>query len=137
MRRAASSSVARSQPRSWAAAAARSRLTCSSERSKAGRERRSWRARAKAPPIASSSRTTMTMISQVGTAPLQHDVACRQMCADLALDPLERIVDGLAVAADLLADGRVRVPVEVEREHARLELGQHRRQAGDERPQLL
>ena len=39
MRRAASSSVARSQPRSCAAAVARSWLTWSSERSKAGRER--------------------------------------------------------------------------------------------------
>src|SRR5689334_10420935 len=126
MRRAASSSVVRSQPRSAAAAAARSRLTCSSERSNAGRERLSCARRARNPAIASTARTIRTMTNQCGTtAPLQHDVACAQVRPDLALDALERIVDGLAVAADLLPDGGVGVPVEVQREHARLELGEH------------
>src|SRR3954452_18263199 len=133
MRRAASSSVARSQPRSSAAAAARSWLTGSSERSKAGRDRRSWARRAKAPPTARTARTIRTMTSQCGTgAPLQHDVAGVQVRADLALDALEGVVDGLAVAAELLADGRVRAPIQVQREHARLQLGQHGRQARDQ-----
>src|SRR5215212_9214977 len=113
MRRAASSSLARSQPRSVAAAAASSRLTFSSDRSKAGRERRSCTRRAMIPPMASSARM-MTMISQVGTAAsLQHDVARLQMGADLALDALQRVVHGLAVALEPLTDSRVGVAVEV------------------------
>ena len=47
IRRAAASRCSRSQPRSSAAAAARSRSTCASRRSNAGRERLSWRWRAK------------------------------------------------------------------------------------------
>src|SRR4051812_3073886 len=59
------------------------------------------------------------------------------MRPDLALHALERVVDGLAVAVELLADRRVGVSVEVQREHAGLELGQHGGQAGHQRPQLL
>ena len=59
------------------------------------------------------------------------------MRTDLALDALEGIVDGLAVAAQALADVGVGVPVEVEREHARFKLREDGRQAGDERAQLL
>src|SRR3954452_23174338 len=137
MRRAGASSVARSQPRSRAEGVAGSRFTCSSERSNAGRERLSCCLRAMYPPMASSSRTTR-MMTQSGTAtPLQHDVARAQVRADLALDALERVVDRLAVAVELLADRRVGVPVEVQREHARLQLGEHGRQAGDQGAQLL
>ena len=46
MRRAAASRSSRSQPRSLAAAAARSLVDCASARSNAGRERASWRLRA-------------------------------------------------------------------------------------------
>src|ERR687886_3010650 len=104
MRRAASSSVERSQPRSCAAAAARSRLTCSSERSKAGRVRRSCARRTKKPSTASTAKTIRTMTNQCTRAPLQHDVARVQVRADLALDALQRVADGLAVASELLAD---------------------------------
>ena len=45
-----------------------------------------------------------------------------QMLSDLPLDPLERVVDGLAVAADPPADLLVGVAVEIQREHAGLEL---------------
>ena len=45
-----------------------------------------------------------------------------QVRADLALDALQRVVDRLAVAAEPLADVRVGVTVEVERQHARLEV---------------
>src|SRR5215218_10077961 len=68
---------------------------------------------------------------------LQQDVAGAQVRPDLALDPLERVVDRLRVAAQALADGLVAAAVEVEGEDARLELGERRRQAPDERAQLL
>src|SRR4051812_7881961 len=55
-----------------------------------------------------------------------------EMCPDLALDALERVVDRLAVAVDHLADHGVRVAVEVEREDARLEVREHRAQARDQ-----
>ena len=45
-----------------------------------------------------------------------------QVRPDLALDALQRVVHRLAVAAQPLADVRVGVAVEVEREHARLEV---------------
>src|SRR4051812_50090030 len=60
-----------------------------------------------------------------------------QVCADLALDALQGVVDRLGVAAEALADLLVAVAVEVERQDAGLELRQRRRQAGDQRLQLL
>ena len=60
-----------------------------------------------------------------------------QMLSDLPLDPLQRVVDGLAVAADPPPDLLVGMAVEVQREHAGLELGQRSRDAGDERAELL
>ena len=66
MRRTAASSRDRSQPRSLAAAAARSRSTWASARSNAGRERASCRRRAMAPPTMRIARTTRTMINQRG-----------------------------------------------------------------------
>src|SRR4051812_7897009 len=59
------------------------------------------------------------------------------MRPDLALDPLQRVVDGLGVAAEAPADVLVAVSVEVQGEDARLELRQGGRQARDERAKLL
>src|SRR4051812_9907933 len=59
------------------------------------------------------------------------------MRADLALHALERVVDGLAVAVEVLADARVGMPVEVEREHAGLEVGEHGREARHQRAELF
>src|SRR3954454_24753885 len=59
------------------------------------------------------------------------------MDADLALDALEGVVDRLGVAVELLADHLVGVTVEVERQHAALELGENAGQAGDQALQLL
>src|SRR4051812_19251032 len=130
--------TARSQPRSAAAAAARSWSALESERSNAGRGRLSWRERAVTPPTARTTSTTMTMISQVGMrARLERDGPRGEVRPDLALDALQGIVHRLAVAAEPLPDGGVGVAVEIERQHARLELGEHGRQAGHERAQLL
>src|SRR6476661_3735064 len=59
------------------------------------------------------------------------------MLADLALDALERVVDGLRIAVDELADLLVGAPLEVERQHAALERGQARAEAAYERCELL
>jgi hypothetical protein len=66
-RRAALSRLLRSQPRSVAAACARSRSARFSRASKLPWVRRSCIARATAPPTASTTSTTRTTISQVGT----------------------------------------------------------------------
>src|SRR4051794_10431233 len=67
----------------------------------------------------------------------EQDVARPQMGADLALDALQRVVDRLGVAAEPFADRLVAAAVEVQREHARLEVGERGGQAADERAQLL
>src|SRR5215211_597558 len=59
------------------------------------------------------------------------------MEADLALDALEGVVDGLRVALQALADPLVGVAVEVERQDVALELREDARQARDEAPKLL
>ena len=59
------------------------------------------------------------------------------MRADLALDPLQRVVDGLGVAGEALAHLLVGVAVEIQREHATLQLGQGAREAAHQRAQLL
>src|SRR6476646_5804864 len=68
---------------------------------------------------------------------LQQDVPRREMRPDLALDALEGVVDGLAVAPDALPHLLVGVAVEVEGENARLEIAQGAGQAVDQRAQLL
>src|SRR4051794_29697249 len=50
--------------------------------------------------------------------PLGGDGSRREVGADLALDALQRIVHGLAIAAQPLADRRVRVAVEVQAQDA-------------------
>jgi signal transduction histidine kinase len=60
-----------------------------------------------------------------------------QMLSNLSLDPLEGVVHGLAVAPDPPADLLVGVAVEVQGEHAGLELRQRRRDARDQRAELL
>ena len=65
-------------------------------------------------------------------AELVQDLAGGEMGSDLALDPLQRVVDGLAVASQFLPDRHLGVAVEVQREYARLELGEHRGQARDQ-----
>src|ERR671924_259604 len=99
MRRAGAPPGERAPPRASAAGAPGARVGSSRGRSKAGRERRSCARRAKYPATASTTRTIRTMTNQCTTAPLQHDVARAQVRADLALDALERVVDGLAVAS--------------------------------------
>src|SRR3954470_9995853 len=79
----------------------------------------------------------LAMITSAITAVLLEDVAGGQVRADLALDALQGVVDGLGVAAEALADLLVAVPVEVERQHAGLELRQRRGEARDQRLQLL
>ena len=56
-----------------------------------------------------------------------------QMRSDLPLDPLQGVVDGLAVASDSPTHFLVGVAVEVQREHAGFELGQRGRDAGHKR----
>src|SRR5437763_1508329 len=77
-------------------------------------------------PIASMTRSMLT-----GDCPLS------QVLADLALDSLERVVDRLAVTPEPAPDLLVGVPVEVEGEDPRLEVRERRRQASDQRAQLL
>src|SRR5690606_35501471 len=58
-----------------------------------------------------------------------------QVHRDLALDALERVVDRLRVAVELFCRRLVGVPVEVEREHAALQVREDARaprEAGDE-----
>src|SRR5919204_3200149 len=102
---------------------------------------------------ASSTTTAMTMmiasvltvgnVSRLRTrapprrASLQQYVAGAQVRPDLALHALQGVVDRLGVAADARTDELVAEPVEVQRQDARLELGEGGRQAGDERAQLL
>jgi len=57
--------------------------------------------------------------------------------ADLALHTLERIVDRLAIATQALSDFLVRAAVEVQRQHARLKVGERCRDASYERAQTL
>src|SRR5829696_3590960 len=97
------------------------------------------------PPITrrtTSATRTMRTIARVLTRPSYgpgsvQDVPSAEVRHDLALHALQRVVDGLRVAADPLADLLVATPVEVERQHPGLELGEGGRQAADERPQLL
>src|SRR3954454_21724590 len=70
-------------------------------------------------------------------AGLGRDGPGGEVRADLALDALQRVVDRLRVAPQPLADDLVGVAVEVERQHARLEVREDRRKAGDQRAQLL
>ena len=78
------------------------------------------------------------MSSQTGTRPDYSSTSRdRRWAPTLRLTRCERVVDGLAVAPELLADAGVGVPVEVEREHAGLEVGEHGGQARDQRAQLL
>ena len=58
------------------------------------------------------------------------------MRADLALDALQRVVDGLGIAREPLAHLLVGVAVEVQRQDPALELRQRCGQAPDERAQL-
>src|SRR4051794_40271575 len=80
--------------------------------------------------------TTVVALAMI-TQRLQQDVPGGEVRPDLALDALQGVVDRLGVAAEALADLLVAVAVEVQREHARLQLGQRRGQAGDQRLQLL
>src|SRR4051795_12792755 len=80
--------------------------------------------------------TTVVALAMI-TQRLQQDVAGGEVRPHLALDALQGVVDRLGVAAEALADLLVAVAVEVQREHARLQLGQRRGQAGDQRLQLL
>src|SRR3954451_12437339 len=92
-----------------------------------------------------TSSTTSTVEIASGIMPRCYRRTCPsvehgtrgEVRADLALDPLQGVVDGLGVAAEAHRDLLVRTAVEVEREDARLELRQRRRQAADERVQLL
>src|SRR5439155_24591110 len=60
-----------------------------------------------------------------------------QVRADLALHALEGVVHRLCVAGQPLADLLVGVAVQVQREHAALELRQRPRQTADQRAQLV
>ena len=60
-----------------------------------------------------------------------------EVLADLALDALERVVDGLRIAVDELADLLVGAALEIQREHAALERRQAGAEAADERRELL
>src|SRR4051794_39478367 len=81
----------------------------------------------------------MTQTSIPGSLPDRSDrnVARGQMRADLALDSLQRVVDGLGVAIEQARDLFVGPTVEVQRQHPRLEVAQRGRQASDQRAQLL
>src|SRR3954468_9022833 len=67
---------------------------------------------------------------------LKQHVPRLKVRPDLALDPLQRVVDGLRVAREPLGDRLVGVAVEVERQDGALELRQDARQARDEAVQL-
>src|SRR6185503_16713192 len=67
----------------------------------------------------------------------REDGALGLVGEDLPLDPLERVVDRLAVAAERLGHLLVRVPVEIETERLRLEPRERRAEAADERLELL
>ena len=60
-----------------------------------------------------------------------------QVRTDLALDPLQRVVYRLRVAHQPLADLLIGVAVQIQRQHAALELGQRTREAPHQRAQLL
>src|SRR6201985_3650835 len=66
-----------------------------------------------------------------------RDRPLRQGVPDLALDALERVVDRLAIAPDPPAHLLVGVTVEIERQHARLELGTGGGAARYQRPELV
>src|SRR3954470_17517613 len=59
------------------------------------------------------------------------------MLSDLALDPLECIVDRLRIALQELADLLVGAALEIQREHAPLERREAGAEAADERRELL
>src|SRR6476646_11595581 len=139
--RTAVSIVARSQPRSAACAAARWRSASSRRSWSAGSPARARRAVMTRPPVTRTARITMTIRIRMARAlmrpRLQQDVPRREMRPDLALDALEGVVDGLAVAPDALPHLLVGVAVEVEGENARLEIAQGAGQAVDQRAQLF
>src|ERR1700744_2588198 len=69
-----------------------------------------------------------------------RDLPRREVGADLALHPLQGVVDGLRVAFETLGNLLVGVAVEVERQHPDLEIREDpgdTRQAGDEALQLF
>src|SRR5262245_25205871 len=71
---------------------------------------------------------------------LRLNLARFEMGRDLALDPLEGVVDGLRVALEALGGRLVGVAVEVEGEDAALEIGEdtgRSREAGDEALELF
>src|SRR5450756_442826 len=59
------------------------------------------------------------------------------MQVDLALDALQRVVDGLAVAAEFVGDALVAETLQVQAQHAALELRQHLRAAPGEAVDLF
>src|SRR6478735_8711909 len=139
--RTAVSIVARSQPRSAACAAARWRSASSRRSWSSGSPARARRAVTTRPPATRTARITMTIRIRMARAlmrpRLQQDVPRREMRPDLALHALEGVVDGLAVAADALPHLLVGVAVEVEGQHAGLEIAEGTGQAVDQRAQLL
>ena len=85
--------------------------TCASARSNAGRVRASWRLRAKYAADDQHGRTSEDDDEpehESSMSGLVQNGARSQVRADLALDALQRVVDGLAVAAEPLADRRCR-----------------------------
>src|SRR5919206_1035500 len=146
--RAAGSRPPRPPPLFWGWASASARLASSSwarRRPSSSLPRRA--VAAKPPAIRRTRRTAMKtrIVARVLTRldysntpdGLQQHAARREVGSDLALDPLQRVVDGLRVAPDPLADVLVAVPVEVQRQHAGLELRQRGGQAAHEGAELL
>src|SRR5918996_3650154 len=82
---------------------------------------------------ASASRSTTR---SAGCASVQH-LARFLVRLDLALDALQRVVDRLRVAAELLGHLLVRRALEVEPQRVGLELGETGPEAEDEALQLL
>src|SRR5215212_11120750 len=68
---------------------------------------------------------------------LEEHFARAEVRADLALHALERVVDRLRVALEPVGDRLVAVPVQVERQHRALQLGQDAREARHQAVQLL
>src|SRR5450755_1100066 len=121
--------AARCRRPAWPPEARSSRCDCPAWRRRRGRgrdgsRRRRWRV------VSGAGRPPAPQ-------PLRRHAPLREMGADLALDALKGVVDRLRVAADTAADLLVGVAVEVQREDAGLELGERRRDAGHQRPELL